>query len=62
MKKVLKDNPDLGFPVALAKSSLQIDTTPTESSIMRFAHHILAEVEQIAHHDKKKRGKVWDER
>lgn len=55
MKKVLKDNPDLGFRVALAKSSLQIDTTPTESSIMKFAHHMLAEVEQIAHQDKKKK-------
>ena len=54
MKKVLKDNQDLGFRVALAKSSLQIDTTPNESSIMKFAHHMLAEVEQIAHQDRKK--------
>ena len=58
MKKVLKDNQDLGFRVALAKSSLQIDTTPNESSIMKFAHHMLAEVEQIAHQDKKRKEQV----
>ena len=55
MKKVLKDNADLAFRIQLAKSSLQIDTTPTEKSVMTFAHHLLAEVEQIAHQDKKRR-------
>ena len=55
MKRVLRDNSDLAFRIQLAKSSLQIDTTPTEKSVMTFAHHLLAEVEQIAHQDKKKR-------
>ena len=55
MKKVLKDNNDLAFRIQLAKSSLQIDTTPTESSVMTFAHHLLAEVEQVAHQDKRKK-------
>ena len=55
MRKVLKDNGDLAFRIQLAKSSLQIDTTPTESSVMTFAHHLLAEVEQVAHQDKRKK-------
>ena len=55
MRKVLRDNTDLGFRISLAKSSLQVDTTPTESSVMKFAHHLLAETEQIAHQDRKKR-------
>ena len=55
MKKVLRDNSDLAFRIQLAKSSLQIDTTPTESTVMTFAHHLLAEVEQVAHQDKRKK-------
>ena len=55
MKKVLKDNADLAFRIQLAKSSLQIDTTPTETSVMTYANHLLAEVEQIAHQDRKRR-------
>eukprot|EP00435_Cladocopium_sp_Y103_P074775 s194_g51.t1 len=55
MKKVLRDNADLAFRIQLAKSSLQIDTTPTEASFMTFANHLLAEVEQIAHQDRKKK-------
>ena len=54
MKKVLKDNPDLGFRIQLAKSTLAIDTTPTEAGVMTYAHHLLAEVEQVAHQDKKR--------
>ena len=57
MKKVLKDNADLAFRIQLAKSSLQIDTTPTEGSVMTYANHLLAEVEQIAHQDKRRREK-----
>ena len=54
MKKVLKDNPDLGFRIQLAKSTLAIDTTPTEAGVMTYAHHLLAEVEQVADQDKKR--------
>ena len=63
MRKVLRDNQDLGFRISLAKSSLHVDTTPTESSVMTFAHHLLAETEQIAHQDRKKKtdqGNVMD--
>ena len=55
MRKVLKDNGDLAFRIQLAKSSLQIDTTPTEASVMTFAHHLLAEVEQVAHQDRRRK-------
>ena len=55
MKKVLRDNADLAFRIQLAKSSLQIDTTPTEASVMTYANHLLAEVEQIAHQDRKRK-------
>ena len=56
MRKVLRDNTDLGFRISLAKSSLQVDTTPTEGSVMKFAHHLLAETEQVAHQDRRKRS------
>lgn len=54
MKKILKDNGDLAFRIQLAKSTLAIDTTPTEAAVMTYANHLLAEVEQVAHQDKKK--------
>lgn len=55
MKRVLKDNADLAFRVQLSRSSLRVDTAPTEASVMTFANHLLAEVEQIAHQDKRRR-------
>ena len=54
-KRVLRDNPDLALRIQLAKSSLQIDTAPCEDSVMTFAHHLLAEFEQVAHQDRRKR-------
>ena len=55
LRKVLKDNPDFAFRVQLAKSSLAIDTAPTDLSVMHYANHVLAELEQIAHQDRKKK-------
>ncbi|CAL1130775.1 unnamed protein product [Cladocopium goreaui] len=55
MKRVLKDNADLAFRVQVSRSSLQVDTAPTEASVMTFANHLLAEVEQIAHQDKRRK-------
>ena len=55
MKRVLKDSADLAFRVQLSRSSLQVDTAPTEGSVMTFANHLLAEVEQIAHQDKRRK-------
>ena len=56
MKKVLRDHPDLGFRIQLAKTTLAIDTTPTETTVMTYANHLLAEVEQVAHQDKTRGG------
>ena len=58
MKKVLKDNTDLAFRIQLAKSTLAIDTTPTEATVMTYANHLLAEVEQIAHQDRRRTEKA----
>lgn len=49
----LRDNSDLAFRIQLLKSSLQIDTTPTEATVMTYAHHLLAEVEQVARQDRR---------
>ena len=54
MRKVLRDHQDLAFRIQLAKTTLAIDTTPTESTVMTYANHLLAEVEQVTHQDKKK--------
>ncbi|CAL1147694.1 unnamed protein product, partial [Cladocopium goreaui] len=51
----LMKHADLAFRVQLSRSSLQVDTAPTEASVMTFANHLLAEVEQIAHQDKRRR-------
>eukprot|EP00435_Cladocopium_sp_Y103_P022305 s3339_g5.t1 len=53
MKRVLKENADLAFRIELAKSSLQIVAAPTEGSVLTFA--LLAEVEQMAHQDRRKK-------
>ncbi len=55
VKKILKDHADLAFRIQLAKSSLLIDTAPTSESVLRYANHLLAEIEQVAHQDKKKK-------
>lgn len=55
MRRVLKDNGDLAFRIQLAKSSLQIDTAPTENTVLTYANRLMAEVEQIARQDKKRR-------
>ena len=55
VRKILKDHGDLAFRIQLAKSSLLIDTVPTSDSVLRYANHLLAEIEQVAHQDKKKK-------
>lgn len=55
VRKILKDHGDLAFRIQLAKSSLLIDTVPTSESVLKYANHLLAEIEQVAHQDKKKK-------
>ena len=48
-KKPLEQHRDLSFRISLARSTLQVDSTPTQRSITSFALHLLAEFEQVVH-------------
>lgn len=52
-KKVMASNPELAFRVSLARNTLQVDSVPTHQSVAKIADHILAEMEQVAHQDRK---------
>ena len=47
-RKVLESHKDLQFRIQLARSSLGVDTSPTELTVSRFATHLLAELDQVA--------------
>ena len=49
VKKPLEAHRELNFRIQLARSTLQVDATPTSASITQFALHLQAEVEQVAH-------------
>ena len=49
VKKPLEAHRELNFRISLARSTLQVDATPTSASITQFALHLQAEVEQVAH-------------
>ena len=55
-KKVLETHKDLSFRVSLARSTLQVDSTPTSRSISMFGRHLIAEFEQVAHQDNNSSG------
>ena len=46
------------FRIQLARSSLGVDTTPTELTVTRFATHLLAEIEQVALTEKRTGGQT----
>ena len=52
-KKVMAANPELAFRVSLARNTLQVDSVPTHQSVAKIADHILAEMEQISHQERK---------
>eukprot|EP00434_Breviolum_minutum_P006947 symbB.v1.2.006133.t1/scaffold365.1/size219215/8 len=58
IRKPLEANRDLNFRVSLARSTLQVDATPTSKSVTSFAMHLLAEFEQVAHQDGGSRRKA----
>ena len=47
-RRVLESHKELQFRIQLARSSLGVDTTPTELTVSRFANHLLAELDQVA--------------
>ena len=49
IKRPLELNKDLSFRISLARSTLQVDATPTAKSITEFALHLQAELEQVVH-------------
>ena len=62
-KKPLEQHRDLSFRISLARSTLQVDSTPTPRSITSFALHLLAEFEQVVHlesHGSRKQPPVPD--
>jgi hypothetical protein len=60
VKKPLEGNRELNFRVSLARSTLQVDSTPTRDTVGKFATHLLAEMEQIAHLDNNKKSIAKD--
>ena len=52
-KKVLENNKDLNFKISLARSTLQVDTVPNYSTIGTYCEHLLSELEQLVHTEKK---------
>ena len=52
-RRLLDHHKDLQFRVSLIRSSLMVDTAPSEVSVANLAKHILAEVDQLAHLERK---------
>ena len=50
-KKPLEQHRDLSFRISLARSTLQVDSTPTSRSVTSFALHLIAEFEQVVYHE-----------
>ena len=40
-----------GLSISLARSTLQVDSTPTSTSVASFALHLIAEFEQVVHQE-----------
>ena len=51
IRKPLEANRDLSFRISLARSTLQVDSTPTSTSVTSFALHLAAEFEQVVHQE-----------
>lgn len=50
-RKPLEQHRDLSFRISLARSTLQVDSTPTSRSVTSFALHLIAEFEQVVYHE-----------
>ena len=50
-RKSLEQHRDLSFRISLARSTLQVDSTPTSRSVTSFALHLIAEFEQVVYHE-----------
>ena len=55
-KRILTMFPDLSFRLSLVRNGLLVDTLPTLQSVSQYSEHILAELEQMGQHVRKKEG------
>ena len=54
MKKLSATYADLNFRLQLTRNQLMVDTIPTQESVTKYSHHLLAELETMGHQAKKK--------
>ena len=55
-RRILTMYPDLSFRFSLVRNGLLVDTLPTLQSVSQYSEHILAELEQMGQHVRKKEG------
>ena len=55
MKKLLSGNPEMSFRSSLIRSTLQLDTIPNHGTVRTYSEHLLSELEQMVHIEKKGR-------
>ena len=53
MKKILSMQVELNFRALLVRNTLQLDTIPNHDTVHTYAEHLLAELEQMVHLEKK---------
>ena len=55
MKKLIVQHPELNFRLSLVRNALQVDTIPScLESVTQYSQQVLAELEQMRQHSKKK--------
>ena len=57
----MEPNRELQFRVSLVRSSLGVDTTPSDLNITQFANHLLAELEQASLSEKRSSSSTKDQ-
>eukprot|EP00435_Cladocopium_sp_Y103_P007943 s2934_g2.t1 len=58
MKKLVTMYPDLNFRLSLVRNTLLVDIVPTMESVTQYSEHLLAELEQMGQHAKKREAPV----
>ena len=56
VKRVSEQNSDFKFRLALARTELQVDTRPNQTSVLKYMQHLVAELEQLGSVSKKSSG------
>ena len=56
VKRVSEQNSDFKFRLALARTELQVDTRPNQTSVLKYMQHLVAELEQLGSVPKKSSG------